>query len=122
MGMANDDGLVDEFEKLQNLKKNIEVKEEEIKKKLVELAHQKNTNILFGTHKFCSIKEYIKIIYPEEKTFLVELIKNKGFYDRFSSINYLKLGPAIIKNEIDAEIIALTKQEKAFRLSLKDIK
>ena len=119
--MSNDNGLVDEFEKLQNLKKEIESKEAELKGKIIELARQKNTDILFGANKKCSIKEYTKVIYPEDKTFFVELIKKKGFYDKFSSINYLKIGPAIIKGELDKEIIELTKKEKAFRLSLKDI-
>ena len=67
------------------------------------------------------IKEYIKIVYPKDKTLIVTLIKDKGIYDRFSSINYLKLGPAIVKGEVDKDISELTKQEKAFRLSLKDI-
>ena len=119
--MPNDNGLVDEFEKLQNLKKEIETKEEELKKRIIELSQQKNTDILFGTHKKCSVKEYIKVIYPEDKYPFVSLIKNKGLYEKFSSINYLKLGPAIIKGEIDSEISSLTKQEKAFRLSLREI-
>ena len=119
--MANDNGLVDELEKIQDMKKDIEIKEEALKEKIMELAKQKNTDVLFGSHKFCSIKEYEKVVYPEDKIFFVELIKNKGLYDRFSSVNYLKLGPAIIKGDIDKEIVELTKREKAFRLSLKEI-
>ena len=76
---------------------------------------------LFGNHKKCSIKEYEKVIYPEDKTHILELIKKKGLYDKFSSVNYFKLNPAIIKKEIDKEIIDLTKKEKAHRLSFKDI-
>lgn len=120
--MANDNGLVDEFEKLQNLKREIEEKETVLKIKIIELAKEKEVNILFGTNKKCSIKEYTKVIYPEDKTILVETIKKKGLYDGVSSINYFKLSPKIIKGDIDKEILDLTKQEKAFRLSLKDIK
>ena len=119
--MSNDNCLVDEFEKLYNLKKEIEIKEQELKIKIIELAKQKNISVLFGSNKKCSIKEYIKVVYPEDKTLIVNLIKDKGLYDKFSSINYFKLGPAIRKGEIDKEISELTKQEKAFRLSLKDI-
>ena len=119
--MSNDNGLVDEYEKLENLKKDIELKEEELKKKIIDLAREKNTDILFGNHKKCSIKEYGRVVYPEDKTLFVNLIKNKGLYDRFSSLNYLKLSPAIIKGEIDKDIASLTRQEKAFRLSLKEI-
>lgn len=119
--MSNDNGLVDEFEKLEAQKKEIEQKEVELKKKLIELAKQKNTEVLFGMHKKCSIKEYEKVVYPEDKTQILELIKKKGLYDKFSSINYFKLSPAIIKGQVDNEILSLTKKEKAFRLSLRDI-
>ena len=119
--MVNDNGLIDEYEKLESQKRDIEQREDELKKKIIELAKQKNTEVLFGTHKKCSIKEYDKVIYPEDKTFILELIKKKGLYDRFSSINYFKLNPAILKGEVDKEIVDLTKKEKAFRLSFRDI-
>jgi len=119
--MSNDNGLIDEFEKLESQRKEIEVKEDELKKKIIELAREKNIGILFGTNKKCSIKEYEKVIYPDDKTIIVELIKKKGLYDKYSSVNYLKLNPAIIKGEVDKEVADLTKKEKAFRLSLKDI-
>ena len=119
--MANDNGLIDEYEKLEGQKKEIEEKEKELKEKIIELSREKNTEILFGTNKKVSIKEYEKVIYPEDKTPIVELIKKKGLYERFSSINYLKLNQVIIKGEIDSDIIGLTKKEKAFRLSFRDI-
>ena len=119
--MSNDNGLVDEYEKLEAQKKEIEQREAELKDKIIELAKQKNTEVLFGNHKKCSIKEYEKVIYPEDKKQILELIKRKGLYDRLSSVTYLNLGPAIIKKEIDMEIIGLTKKEKAFRLSFRDI-
>ena len=119
--MSNDNGLVDDYEKLESLKKEIETKEEALKGKIIELAKQKDTDVLFGAHKKCSIKEYEKIIFPEDKTKIIELIKENGLYERFSSLNYLKLSPAIAKQEVSREIIELTKKEKAFRLSFMDI-
>jgi len=41
--MSNDNDLVNEYEKLENLKKEIETKEEILKSKIIELAKQKNT-------------------------------------------------------------------------------
>lgn len=119
--MSNDNGLVDEYEKLEVQKKEIESKEAELKTKIVALAQEKNTEVLFGNHKKCFVKEYEKVIFPEDKTKIVELIKLNGLYERFSSVNYLKLSPAVIKGEVNKEIIDLTKKEKAFRLSLRDI-
>ena len=119
--MANDNGLVDEYEKLQNSKNELDQKIEVLKKELIKLAIEKNTDILFGVKKKCSIKKYEKVIYPEDKNKIMELIKNKGLYEKFSSINYLKLGSAIVKNEVSQEILNLVKKEKSFRLSLRDI-
>ena len=81
--MANDNGLVDEYEKLQKLKGEIETKIDKIKEELIELARNKNTDILFGNNKKCSIKEYYKVIYPEDKSLFVELIKKGGFMINF---------------------------------------
>ena len=118
--MSNDNGLVDELEKLQNLKKEIESKEEDLKNKIIELAKEKNTEVLFGSHKKCSIKEYERVIYPEDKTQIVGLMKQKDIYNRYSIINYMSLNSAIIKGTIDKEIVDLIKKEKTFRVSLKD--
>src|SRR3989344_8805213 len=117
---VNDRSLVDEYDHLKNIKKDIDDKTEDLRKKIIAFALQKNTNLLFGTHKKCSIKEFEKIVYPEDKSKIEELIKSKGLYDRFSSINYFKLNPKILKNEIDKEIIDLVKKEKDFRVSLID--
>lgn len=119
--MANDNGLIDEYENLQIQKKEIETKEEELKKKIIGLAQEKNTDILFGTHKKCSIKEYDKIVYPEDKTQIVSLMKQKGIYDNYSTLNYMKLNSAIIKGNVAQDVVDLTKKEKAFRLSLREI-
>lgn len=119
--MSNDNGLIDEFEKLQDLKKELEEKEEELREKIIELAQEKNTEVLFGTNKKCSIKEYDKLIYPDDKTQIINLMKQKGVYDNYSNLNYMKLNSAIIKGNVAQDILALVKKEKAFRLSLREI-
>lgn len=118
---SEDDGgkLVDEFDKLQETKKEAEAKIEEIKKDLIEFSKQKEIDVVFGTNKKCSVKEYDKIIFPDDKKEeLLKLIKEKGLYDDFSSLNYFKLGPKVLKKEVDEDIINLTDKEKAHRLSL----
>jgi len=118
---SEDDGgkLVDDFSRLQETKKQAEEKIEEIKKDLIEFAKQKEIDVVFGTDKKCSVKEYDKIIFPDEKKEeLLKLIKDKGLYDEFSSLNYFKLSPKILKKQVDEDIINLTDKEKAYRLSL----
>ena len=118
---SEDDGgkLVDEFSKFQETKKQSEEMIEEIKKDLIEFAKQKEIDVVFGTDKKCSVKEYDKIIFPDDKKEeLLNLIKDKGLYEEFSSLNYFKLSPKILKKEVDEDIINLTDKEKAHRLSL----
>ena len=118
---SEDDGgrLVDEFDKLKETKKEAEIKIEEIKKDLIEFSKQKEIDVVFGTDKKCSVKEYDKIIFPDDKKEeLLKLIKDKGLYDQFSSLNYFKLSPKVRNKEVDEDIIELTDKEKAHRLSL----
>lgn len=119
--MSNDDGLIDELEKVEKLKKELEQKEDDLKKRIIELAQQKNTDILFGSNKKCSIKLYDKIIYPEDKTNIISIMKQKGIYDKFSIINYMGLNSAIVKGDVAKEVVDLIKKEKTFRVSLKDL-
>ena len=76
--MANDNGLIDPYEELQNKKKELDIRKEELKKDIIKLSQEKNTSILFGVHKKCSIKEHTKIIYPENKALIVNLIRENG--------------------------------------------
>lgn len=122
MTEANEKELVDEYYKINNLKKEIEVKLQNLKESITKLAVEKNTDKLIGTDMLCSVKEYEKVIYPDDKSDLVQMIKSKGLYDQLSSINYFKLGPRIIKGEIDEEIIKLVGKERAFRVMLKALK
>lgn len=39
------------------------------------------------------------------------MLRNKGLYEQFSSVNYFKLGPRILKGEVDKDIIDLVKKE-----------
>jgi hypothetical protein len=112
--------LVDAFDELQRAKKEIDEKIEKSREQIILLAKQKNTDILFGTNKKCSIKEFEKVVYPEDKTLLINLINSKGLYNELSSINYFKLSPRILKNQINQDIIDLTKKEKSFLVVLKE--
>ena len=115
-----DKEVIDEFERLQSLKGEIDRRIENIKETIIKISQQKNISLLLGTNKLCSIKEYVKIIYPQDKTQLTTIIKAKGLYEQFSTINYFRLGPKITKGDVDKEILSLVKKEKAFRVSLMD--
>ncbi|MCK4996903.1 hypothetical protein KAS08_01240 [Candidatus Pacearchaeota archaeon] len=77
--------------------------------------------MLFGTNKKCSVKEYEKITYPEDKTPIIKMLKQKYLWDEFSMINYSRFTSKIKKKEMDEDLISLIKKEKAFRLTLSKI-
>ena len=115
-----DKEVIDELERLQSLKGEIDKKIEDLKETIIKISQQKNTSLLLGTNKLCSVKEYVKVIYPQDKAQLTTIIKAKGLYEQFSTINYFKLGPKIVRGEIDKEILGLVEKEKAFRVYLMD--
>lgn len=114
--------LVDELDRLDKIKKDLDIKIGNIKSEIINIAKIKNKNFLNGTHKKCSVKEYDKVIYPEDKDTFTKLIKQKGLFDSFSQINYSRLSPAIIKRDIsiDNDIMDSIKIVKDFRIVLID--
>ena len=112
--------IVDKFDNLQRQKADIENQIQEARELIIKFANENNLEFLPGTSKNCSIKSYTKVVYPEDKNILISAMKTKGLYEQFSSINYFKLSPKILKGDIDKEIIKLVKKEKAYRVSLVD--
>jgi len=113
--------LVDSLWALQVEKKKIDAKMDEIKKNIVNFAKANKANFIYGSKMNASVKEYVKILVPQENRVLLErLLREKGLYDEFSSVNYFKLNPRIKKCEIDSDIIELAKKESDFRISLKE--
>ena len=114
--------LVDELDKLEITKKEVESKINNLKSEIANIAKIEGKNFINGTHKGCSVKEYDKVIYPEDKDYFAKLIREKGIYDYFSQVNYSRLSPAIIKKDIsiDKEILDKVKITKSFRVVLID--
>lgn len=118
--ILSDEGvkLVDELTSLEILKKETEDKIDNLKKKIIFLSKAKNASIIYGTDKKASIREGYRVIYPEDKEELIQTLKRIGVYDEYSSLNYLKLSPKIVKGDINKEIINLVKLEKDHKLTL----
>ena len=112
--------LVDELDKLEKIKKEIEDKINNIKSEIINIAKLENKEHIFGTHKMCSIKPFNRVVYPEDKTVLVNLIKSQGLYETLSMLNYSRITSKINKKELSQDIINLVKIEKDFRLTLID--
>ncbi len=115
-----DKNLVDELDKLEKIKKDCEDKIYNLKAEIINIAKLENKEFIFGTHKICSVKPYDRIIYPEDKTKLTEVIKSKGLYGDLSMLNYSRITSRINKKELSADIINLVRIEKEFKITLID--
>ncbi|VVB82726.1 PD-(D/E)XK nuclease superfamily protein [uncultured archaeon] len=113
--------FVDEFSEIKKKLAELKEKEDEFKEKLIQYAKQFGIDIIYGSNKKCSVKEFEKIILPEdekEKIKFVQLLKDKGLWEEFSMICYPKLNSKAIKGEIDKDLKKMIDIEKDFRLSL----
>src|SRR3989338_2232491 len=63
----DDDGLklVDEYAFLDKTKKQCEDRLEEVKERLIKFSKQKDVSVVWGTEKKASLKEYVRVLYPE---------------------------------------------------------
>jgi hypothetical protein len=118
-----DDGvkLVDEFSEIKLSKKQIEEREDKLREELIAFSKQLGIDIVYGSNNKLSIKEFDKLVLPENKEEyekFIELIKKKGSWEECSMICYPKVQSKVIKNELHPDLIEKVKLEKDFRLSL----
>jgi len=110
--------LVDEFSEIKTKLAECKKAEEEFKDNLIKYAKQFGVDIIYGSNMKCSVKEFDKIVLPEEKEEFIKLLKDKGLWEEFSMICYGRLNSRIVKGEIEDEIKGKVKIEKDFRISL----
>lgn len=113
--------LVDEFSEIKAKLLEFKEKEEEFKLKLIQYSKQFKIDVVYGSNKKCSVKEFDRVVLPEdeiEKAQFIQLLKNKGLYEECSMICYPKINSKIINNEIEKEIKKYVDIIKDFRLSL----
>jgi len=110
--------LVDEFSEIKTKLSELKKSEEEFKEKLINYAKQFEIDVVYGSNKKCSVKEFEKIVMPEDKTELIELMKKKGIWEDFVMLNYMKLNSGVIKGNIEEEIKNKVEIEKDWRVSV----
>jgi putative RecB family exonuclease len=110
--------LVDEYSEVKNKLAELKKQEEEFREKLIGYAKQFDVDVIYGSNKKCSVKEFEKCLMPEDKEKFLELLKNKGLYEDYSMICYPKINSGVIKGEIDGEIRDKCEIVRDFRLSL----
>lgn len=115
-----DDGvvLVDAFAQYTEQKREAEAKLEEIKENLIKFCKQNEIDVVYGSNKKASVKEFMKIVLPEDKDKFIQLLKKKGLYEKFSMICFPKLQSSILNEKIDKSISNLVGKESGFKVGL----
>src|SRR3989338_5221143 len=118
-----DEGVrfVDEFAEIKAKLSELEEKKEELRADLIEFAKQKGVDIVYGSNAKASVKEFDKIVLPEDaeaKAAFIKLMKDKGIYEECSMVCYPKLNSKALKGELEGEIRGMVEIIKDWRVSL----
>ncbi len=115
-----DEGVkfVDEFAEIRKLLYDLNKREERLKENLIAFAKQKKIDAIYGSNMKCSVKEFDKIVLPEDKEELITLMKQKGIWDDFAMINFMKFQSKITKGEVHEDISKMIEREKDWRVSV----
>ena len=116
----DDDGvkLVDEFAEVRKQLAELESKQDELKANLIEFAKQKDVDVVYGSNMKASIKEFDKIVLPEEKEELIQLMKDKGLWDELAMINFMRLQSKFLKGDLHDDVAGMIERVKDFRVGL----
>ncbi|MBS3065540.1 PD-(D/E)XK nuclease family protein [Candidatus Pacearchaeota archaeon] len=115
-----DDGvkLVDEYSEIKTKISELDKKKEEFEDKLIKFSKQIGIDAIYGSNNIAKIKEFEKIILPEEKEEFLALLREKGVYDACSMVCYPKLQSKYFKGELHKDIHDKITKEKDWRISL----
>jgi len=112
--------LVDGFSEIKTKQTELKKSEEEFREKLIAYAKQFGIDVVYGSNKKCSVKEFDKIVLPEgeNKEKFIQLMKDKGLYEELSMVCYPRLNSKVVSGEIDEELKKMVDIIQDFRLSL----
>ena len=112
--------LVDGFSEIKTKQTELKKSEEELREKLIAYAKQFGIDVVYGSNKKCSVKEFDKIVLPEgeNKEKFIQLMKDKGLYEELSMVCYPRLNSKVVSGEIDEELKNMVDIIQDFRLSL----
>ena len=110
--------LVDEFSEVKTKLSELKKKDEEFKEKLIAYAKQFDVDAIYGSNKVAKVKEFDKIVMPEDRKELIKVMKKKGIYEDFIMLNYMKFNSGVLKGDVDEDVRKMIELEKGFRISL----
>jgi putative RecB family exonuclease len=115
-----DDGLklVDEYAHVTKSIAELDKKKEELRQSLISFAKQKGIDNVFGTADKVSVKEEEKVIMPEDRDSFIQMLKEKGLYEKFSQLSYSALNAAYKNKELPPELAEKLRTDKTVRFTL----
>ena len=93
-------------------------KQEEFKEKLIEYSKQFGVDVVYGSNKKCSVKEFEKVVLPEDREEFVKMLKEKGLWESWNMLSYAKVNSGILKGDVDEDVKKMVEIVKGFRLGL----
>jgi len=115
-----DDGLklVDSYAELKTKLTELEKQKEDFEGKLVEFSKQLEVDAVYGSNMIAKVKEFEKIVLPEDKEELIAIMKERGIWDEVVMINFMRLQSKYFKGELHEDVCEKISKEKDFRVSL----
>ncbi len=122
--------LVDEFSEVKTKLSELKKAQEEFKDKLIAYTKQFGIDVVYGSNKKCSVKEFDKVVMPEgeDRDKFIEMLKEKGLWEDWNMLSYAKVNSGILKGalcghdsgepELDEDIKKMIKLEKSWRFGL----
>jgi putative RecB family exonuclease len=110
--------FVDEFAEVKKQLTELQEKQDELRLNLIEFAKQRGVDVVYGSNMKCSVKEFEKIVLPEEKEALIQLMKDKGLWDELAMINFMRLQSKFLKGDLHEDVAGMIERVRDFRLSL----
>jgi hypothetical protein len=108
--------MVDEYTALNEERSGLDKRIQDLEGSLVSFARQFGYSAVYGSNKKVTVKELQKVVLPEDRSQLIDLIKGKGLWEEYSHLNYSRLNGSILSGSIDEEIRQLARLEPTYRL------
>ena len=115
-----DEGLkfVDELAEVKMKMQDLENKKDELTNKLIEFAKAKKLDVVYGSNMKCSVKDYKKVVLPEDREGLIKVLKDKGLWDEFVMLNYSRFNAKARKGELDEDVMKEVELGEDWRVGL----
>jgi len=107
--------LVDRYVQALAKKKGAEEEASKLKDQIVLYAVKHKLSAVLGTEKRAKVTPFKKVVLPDN---FKELLKEKGIYDEYSMLSHFKLQSAILKGQLDKELVKKVEKVEEYKVSV----